>query len=576
MRSHKARNSDSLSVAVSATLATPGRSLGAERQALETYLGGGLSALRIHEGHEVDRAAGQMGARGFALGRHIALSRHASGTTLVHEAAHALQQDMAEPPSGVVPIAPHHDPTEISAADAARAGGTVERGQAPRIQFDLTDPGRLGEVHESLFVQAPGGGGLQPWQDSAPDHAGTAAFIHQQAKSAVQQLVRQNPTSVGGQVLTRTTESALETDAIDIDQRIRARYPQITRSVSEADLRNAVDVLGPGITSDQDFLRQWLANKLRGWTDIAQFDIDDSDPRFVAMLDDILADADIDTELRTLASRQSGFQRGSGSSREIFVHRGVSAAGRRPVLVHELTHFYSHPTYRAWVDSTTDPRLYNEGMTEWLARKVMTTAELTGRTPYQDRVDTIDNQIVPHVSEDGIARAFFLGEVWRLETRSAEARGAFSAQTGISESDTETEQRTASRTAPGLFQTVRPGAHYRFLNLGFDQAQPKAEHVTAFQEIKTAQLDPAPERKLRFVGHASSPGSADVNRRLSRRRSVAFYRMARREGVPWNRMIDADRPPHFGEAVPTVIEEDAISRAMNRRVEMFLIRGGSP
>ena len=111
------------------------------------------------------------------------------------------------------------------------------------------------------------------------------------------------------------------------------------------------------------------------------------------------------------------------------------------------------------------------------------------------------------------------------------------------------------------------------MNLGFDQAKPKPEHEALFKQVKAETYDKDPDLKFRFVGHASSPGSEAANKAVARKRSVAFYHMARDEGVPWNRLADAARPPHFGETKPTATEEDAITRAMNRRVEMFLVKG---
>lgn len=550
----------------------------ASRARLEGTLGCDLSRVRLHDDHETITAVAALGARAFTLGRDIFLGPEAARETgmarqrtLAHEAAHSAQQSFAEMSHGAVDLVenPSAEREARSAAHLSPARVAVRQRVPVGVQRDVDTTTRLAQTHESLFVAAPSGGGLRPWQDPTSTDAGTAAFIARQAREAVLALVRDHPESVGGSIPTNTTESDLDTDAVTIDARIRTRFPFVG-TVSATSLTAAVSVMGPAITSDTDYLRQWLANKLIGWTDIEQFDIDETDPRFTAMLDSILADSAIDSHLRVLATRQGGFQRGEGTSREIFIHRGVGADARRVVLIHELTHFHAHPRYREWVDTTTEPRFFNEGFTEWLAQKVMTDDERAGRTSYADRVAAIETNVAAHVPENDIARAYFLGEVWRIESRSTIARREFAATTGLAADDTRAEESAHARAGPGIVQEVMAGRRYRFMNLGQAQPDPKPEHVTGFRAIKSEHLDPAPALTVRFVGHASTPGTTAFNLDLSRRRAVAFYRMARNEGLPASRLPDQSRPTHFGESTPTVTEEDPQTRAFNRRVEMFV------
>lgn len=579
------------SALVARALRSPAHALdAASRTELGPQLGHDLGRLRIHEGPDASAAVRWLGARALTLGSDIVLgptapvSAAARRRILAHEAVHSIQQGFGEPPAAGASVARHAPAEREARAIAARfdapgrsAGRqTVGERVAPAIQYDLEEPGRLAEVHENLFVAAPGeaGGALQPWQDARTDDPGTAGRIVEQAKRAVLKLVADNPASVRGRIPTRTTESALDADALAIDERIRARFPLIPAPAMPEAVGDAVSVIGPTLTSDRDFLHQWLANKLIQWTDVETFDIIETDPRFVAMLDTLLADDDIGDHLRTLASRIGGFQRGEGATREVFIHRGAPAALRRLVLIHELVHFRAHPRYVEWIQSTTDPRFFNEGYTEWLAQRVMTDEEREGRSSYAARVEAIDQQIAAHVSEDDMVRAYFAGEVWRIETRSTIARREFAGFSGIAASASAGEEGRASRTGPGINQEVVRGTHYRFLNLGRDRADPKPEHITFFREIKARYLDPTAEARVRFVGHASTPGALEYNRDLSRRRALAFYRLARTEGLPPARLVDADRPAHLGETQPTLTEEDAQTRAFNRRVEM-LVRTGA-
>jgi hypothetical protein len=580
MRTRARRTHSDLSARVSNALASPTRTLDQRSRAgLEARLGGDLSTLRIHEGPTVDKAATALGARAFAVGREVALASNARPDTLLHEAAHALQQNMAVP-TGRVPITPANAATELEARAAIRgAGGPVRGGYPLALARDLTSPGRLGEVHRGVRVEGPPRrtatgttAPRRPWVDGpVSDTSSTAHLLYNQIYTFLDTRTFSQPSG------SHTTSANLDADAVAMHQRVTTYFPQITSTLSDTEIQNRVSLFQPSVVAgDMDYLNDWMDNFIDQMSDSEDYQIDPANTNYRAMITQLINNSRVGPKILTLASGQSGFIRGEGTSREIFVHRSVTAARRRPTLIHEIIHLYRHQRYRDWVSASRDERHYNEGITEWLARRIMTSSERTTRSGYDDRIRTVQNQIAQHVSEDGIARAFFRGEVWRLETRSAEARSAFEAHTGIRESGTREEERTASRTGSGLFQTVVTGEHFRFLNLGNTEAEPKSEHEAAFRDVKTRHFDPNPSIRLRFVGHASGPGSESYNRNLSRRRSVAFYRMARREGVPWNRMIDARRPPHFGESRPTVTEEDVITRAMNRRVEMFLMGGGTP
>lgn len=578
MRTLARRSYDPVSASVSAAVAGPARSLSrTERAGLEDRLGGDLSALRVHEGPAADRASAALGARGFAVGRHVALGSAARPDTLAHEAAHALQQDMAEP-RGTVPVTRANVPAEGEArAAASGTGGSVMGGQAPVLARDLIDPGRLGEVHQGVMVEGPprttaGGGATtrRPWVDPSRSDGGTAAVLEQDVIDFFRGSQLRPMTA-------RTTERELDTDATAVNRRVVARFPQIPSPLSDQQVPDRARLSTPAeVRQLPGFLEEWFDNTLHQLSTSEDYAIDTTNAAYQAMRTRLLNHNQVGPLLAGLAARQSAFTAGEEPERRVFMHEKVSDAERTTTLIHEFVHLYRHTRFRDWAQSTADPNIYNEGITEWLARKVMTADELSGRDRYQPRVDAVNQQIAPHVPEDDIARAVFRGEVWRLETRSAGARSAFEAQTGISETGTREEEIAASRTAGGFFQAVVPGDHYRFINLGIAESQPKSEHEAAFRGVKTSQFDPNPTVKFRFIGHASGPGSESYNMDLSRRRSVAFYRMARREGVPWNRMVDAERPPHFGESRPTATEEDVITRAMNRRVEMFLIRGGPP
>ncbi len=515
------------------------------RAPLESCLGHDFGHVRIHADAGAARSAGALHARAYTVGHDIVVGAggYAPGTSdgrrlLAHELTHVVQQ----------------------------AHGPIQ------LQRDVEDPTRFTRVHERLFVRTPSGGAPRPWRAATAADRGSAGEIIDEFKDALRAHIASRPLSVGGEVTTRTTRSAVEADALDVDRRLRAAFPQITSPVSEPDLRNAVGVIATAQTSDPQFVRQWLANRLSLWTAVDEFDLDETDARYQAMLTDLLGDSFAGPHIETLASRQGGFTEGEARARRVFIHRGADPTLRRVILVHELTHMYVSPGFKDWVTQTNGARFYEEGFTEYLARLVMTADELSGPLSYRPNWQAVHDDVAAFVPDDDIARAYFLGEVWRLESRSDVAQRLFAEQAGLRARAPRREEAAASRSGPGINETVVEGRHYRFLNLGHDRAQPKAEHVAQFGDIERRHLAPHPSVGARFVGHASSPGPLEHNLRLSRRRALAFYQMARDAGVPDAQLIDAVTPAHFGESTPTVGTEDVHARAFNRRVELFLVR----
>ncbi len=514
----------------------------ATRAFMEPRFGTDFTHVRIHTDAHAARMSRSLNAKALTHKNHIyygSAKSPGSDHLTAHELVHVLQQSGAPCPSI------HRTP-------------------------DQEAPSRYSTIHENLFVRAPSGGALQQWVNSSQGVQGTARAIITQFKNTLRAYIASRPASVGGTVPTRTTESAAESDAISVDQSIRTRFPQITTQLSEAQIRSAVGILSSTQTSDPNFIRQWLANRLSMWTDVDDYNIQETDPRYQQMLTDLLADGYAGPHIRTLGSRQAAFVETSGSSRQVFIHRGAEADLRRLILIHELTHFYAHQDFNNWVAATNAPRIYTEGFTEYLARQVMTPSQRQSRRSYSSHVQKIENQVARYVSIDDVARAYFNGEVWRLESRSTVSRQLFESHAGLREGGPRSEERSQSRTGPGIAQTVDPGTHYRFMNLGINQSQPKPEHMTSFQTIYSRYVQGHPNVRLRFVGHGSSPGSTRLNRQLSRARSLAFYQMARNAGVLSSQLLDENNPPHHGESSPTAENANVHGRAFNRRVELFI------
>lgn len=569
------------------------------QQQMQQVFGRSFASVRVHDDAASAAQVAAMGARAMALGTHIVFGpgHYAPRTPvgqrlLAHELAHTVQQrGPATRPSLHSLRAAEFDADQAAERVQAgqRVGSSVAAGLGPVPQFDLEDPGRLATVHGNIFPAASAAGGgtsgssvvsSQPWQPASAPGGGTAAHIIQQVRTEIRRLVREDSDQVAEPPI-NTSEADVDRDVLVANTRLRARFPQISVTVSDAQLQAAAGVLTRTETDDPVFQHEWLWNTLLSMTDLGQFAIAFGDPDAVTLLDDLLADSELGPRLRTMSRRVGGMHTGTGLAHTIRVNRGVNDVQRSAVLLHELIHMFAHDAYTRWVATTANEGLYDEGITEWLARREMTTDELAVKTRYMPRVQRVETEIVPHVSEDDIARAYFQGEVWRLESRSDIARERFAADSGIEAGASGRREHDQSRAGPGLTQEVLPDAHYRFLNLGNDIADPKPEHVDYFRRLKTRLLDAQPSTMVKFIGHASSPGPRSHNERLSLQRAQAFYRMARAEGLDASRLRDESPPEHHGEAVPTLTEEDVQTRAFNRRVEMRLMGvaatpGGSP
>jgi outer membrane protein OmpA-like peptidoglycan-associated protein len=470
------------------------------------------------------------------------------------------------------------------------------------------DPARFDTLHQNLFVNAPTptGTARQPWA------AGTDVQIRDEFKAHVLHEVETNPLRAVGQMTQRTTQQEAETAAIAADADLHTQYPQLTRQLSRADIHQRVVVFAPDFTPQNapsaDFLANWVDNQLPLRTAIEQFAPDPADPDHQQLVQALVQDsatfpiAAILTEVRRLAlaggmsqpdaeatvvnirgqiagqswswlfnrmsSRTAAFE-GQG---RVFISESLPAAKRRPTLLHELIHAYADADYRRWVDTTTSSRLFNEGFTEILTREALTQQERTGRNSYQSSVDVITSRVMPFVSMDDLTRAFFRGEVWRIEGKSQVSQEMFERQAGLAAGATRSQEVAQSQGGPGIVQVVEPGSFYRFLNFGTDRSAPKPEHEAFLRDVILPMVRADSTLRLRFVGHADETGAAGHNRTLSRGRAAAFYRLAQRLGVPNNQLLHRSRPAGGGEAEPTAGNADVHGRAMNRRVELFLTR----
>ena len=75
-----------------------------------------------------------------------------------------------------------------------------------------------------------------------------------------------------------------------------------------------------------------------------------------------------------------------------------------------------------------------------------------------------------------------------------------------------------------------------------------------------------PKARMTIIGHTDNVGGEELNNRLSMDRAVNVRDYLRNHGVDQGRMIVNGR----GEQQPVASNDNAIGRAQNRRVEIFL------
>ncbi len=289
-------------------------------------------------------------------------------------------------------------------------------------------PSTSKKVHKALFIDSPIGGKCKKWRAKATTKhpKTTRQEIVNEFRTNFNALIKARPTLVTGTVSTKTSQADIDPKVAQVNKRIVKHFNSHIKSpLSDPEVQKRVQILPQQKTRDPDFVKQWLANRIYKLTSMADYCIDESDSRFQKVITDILADGAINKNVKIMANRQPAFFEGDGTSRNVYIHRGLAMAKVEPILVHELVHFYAHNDYRKWNDKMVAPRYINEGFTEFLAREAMGPTMLSGRNKYPDRFKFINDKVAKHVSVNNIAAAFFAGKVWQVEKVSKVAKALF-------------------------------------------------------------------------------------------------------------------------------------------------------
>ena len=81
-----------------------------------------------------------------------------------------------------------------------------------------------------------------------------------------------------------------------------------------------------------------------------------------------------------------------------------------------------------------------------------------------------------------------------------------------------------------------------------------------------------PGMSIEISAHTDDVGDAAYNLKLSERRALTIVRYLTKKGIPVQRM----RPTGYGETRPLVSNDSEKNRAINRRVELQVLRTDKP
>ncbi len=118
-------------------------------------------------------------------------------------------------------------------------------------------------------------------------------------------------------------------------------------------------------------------------------------------------------------------------------------------------------------------------------------------------------------------------------------------------------------------QSLKAGDTFSLRNVFFDTDEDVLLKESEVQlEALRVLLESRPRLVIEIRGHTDNRGSADYNLDLSRRRSAAVVDWLIGAGIASDRLSSRG----FGETAPVASNEDEAGRALNRRVEFFVVK----
>ncbi|MEM9292155.1 MAG: PT domain-containing protein [Acidobacteriota bacterium] len=514
---------------------------------------------------------------------------------------------------------PTSRPTTLPAGSAGsrrkirQALGTKSPASSPR-----DDPKRYQKIADALLLPAQGRCGRKagnlPWTSEAKDR------IVREFRAGALRAVLKVPRRILDTPASRLTWTQVKAAIWRADGRLRRRWPMIKTSRLPADLRQVMRILQPSQSASaqqktelKGIYQALIANQLDDWSSIEKYILRPRSPQYKSLLREISQDS---TALpwkrfakkdqakvrgktygwlyRQMLQLASGFNApGQYGGRVIYLHRGLRGKALGHVALHELIHYYTSRQFQVWLRNLRQPRLVMEGVTEVLTRATLPMAQ-RGMAAYVKERAYLRKKVLPYLSLQDIAKAYFGGEIWRLEIRSSDARTGLRGDTNtledldLKQPSTRAGEITVSRRGSGIGQVVRPGRHYRLLGFGANRHQLKSAHGSFLSKRIIPRLLRQPRLRLIAVGHSTRREGKAEAKGLSRRRARAVYAAARRQLLAalkkrYPKLSAAQRRRRVTRQLPrsgrpagvrasrlNVAGNGFRHRLLNRRVEIYL------
>ncbi|MCI0337073.1 MAG: DUF4157 domain-containing protein [Acidobacteria bacterium] len=222
--------------------------------------------------------------------------------------------------------------------------------------------------------------------------------------------------------------------------------------------------------------------------------------------------------------------------------------GRR-LLAHELTHTLQQTP----VAKVRRRRL--SGIDEEQEEKVMAKEDSTGAQKLMRFPATAESSPVTPVTEKAYGLALQRAEEDEPLEEEAEK---------ITE---RSEEKTWSKTSPGLTEQDKPNERFLLMNFGINKAELKKEHEDFLKNtVFYGTLTSDPMAKITIVGHADQTGPKKFNERLSKKRAKEVEKKLKE----WGRhSIRIETVAGKGFEAPIADNKKVYGRARNRRVEIL-------
>jgi len=439
-----------------------------------------------------------------------------------------------------------------------------------KIQASLNDPSRFDDLN-TLFDPPPNPRGTAV--ASRPYTPGngpgtTETLIFNQLKTNLKPIAPDARPTV-------TAKADIDRVATAIIPVIKSFYKYITVSPPLATILAGFKVYDEAAAQRSPrFMRGYTLNHIASprRSDFSLYNVSDADA--TALVTRINSDAALRTYFLNRVTYLGGFRRGG----MVQINKRNPKAKRNGTIIHECIHFFTSPIYEAWsrkLKSNTLRKRFTEGITEYFTRKLIThitanpiagiTPPSNSRTNYQSRYESVRDDIASRIGDDDLERAFFGGEVWRLDHYLGESKSQFEAQIGIGAGSTGAVEIAESAISKGF---VRQHDKKRFDLMGYGIVDPelKTEHKTFLTSFITSN------RLLgaRVAGHASpAEPKKDQNKLAMDRAKKAIDFMETQKPANGKKLIFL--PRGVGARNPSVNEKNAIDRAYNRRVDVRFV-----